>query len=203
MINTYRENRGMLAFIICCLLCLLVSAVQYETNILEDNNRYRVFGAAGLGLSTRTGVYSTYTVSSGEYIPQGVNVDDYRFGMPICDEEVRWNSMLRDEGTLKITVENSMEKESNLSVPLLYYKGYRAKNNSDGMVFDVYRGVNGMATITLPTNYKGEIAFHFVSPWYWHLAELTTMLTMLVLFLLAFQKRIRRLVDEIKKVKGE
>ena len=167
---------------------IVVSAVRYESNILEHNNRYRVYDAAGLGLHTCYGIYSTFIVCGGEYIPQEVfDLGEYRYEQPDCEADVTWQEMERKGASLCIAVENGSTIEKDFSVPLMYYKGYQAKSMEDGTSLDVFSGNNGMATVSLSAGYKGRIRFEFASPWYWHLAEIITLLTGIYLLLVMFR----------------
>ena len=84
--------------------------------------------------------------------------------------------MERDGASLRIIAANQGKEEARLAVPILYYKGYQAKDTQSGEKMEVYSGHNGMGTIILPAGYEGQVTVKFISPWYWRISEFITLL---------------------------
>jgi len=68
-----------------------------------------------------------------------------------------------------------------VDVPLLFYKGYQARDTNSGESLMITQGENGKVRVTLPAGYAGAFSVSFVSPWYWRAAEIISLLCVLVL----------------------
>ena len=63
-----------------------------------------------------------------------------------------------------------------MELPILLYKGYHAYE-AEGRELAVQDGSNHLVRVAVPESYEGEISVQFESPWYWRLAELITVIT--------------------------
>ena len=69
-------------------------------------------------------------------------------------------------------------------MPLLYYKGYEAYDMETKERMEVFDGENHSVSVKIPEGYSGVIRTHFVSPWYWRVAEGISLLTVIGFILL-------------------
>ena len=99
---------------------------------------------------------------------------------------------------LKVMVKNTEDKKENFSVPFVYYKGYQAKDVVTQKNMKVFSGYNGMVTVELPPMYEGEIEVGFISPWYWRLSEMLSML--MWMFVLMCLLKDRMIMDEKRRM---
>jgi len=75
-------------------------------------------------------------------------------------------------------------EDGNVAVDLLYYKGYKAIDTDSGEELEVFSGRNGLVTVNVPVGYDGVIEIAFVSPWYWRLAEVISLVSAIGMVLL-------------------
>lgn len=80
-------------------------------------------------------------------------------------------------------------------LPLMNYKGYSVKSD-DGLITKEFLGEGDAAEVrlNLPVGYKGTVHVRFVSPWYWRLAEVISILTLvgIVVFEIIFSKKLMK-----------
>lgn len=88
--------------------------------------------------------------------------------------------MKKDQDTLQttITVVNT-GADGYAEIPVLYYKGYQAKDEATGELLPVVGGDNNVVRIEIPAGYKGTLYITFHSPWYWRAAEAISAVTIL------------------------
>ena len=78
---------------------------------------------------------------------------------------------------MDLKVQSIKDSESYVELPILYYKGYVAKDVDTGQRFEVVSGENSVVRVKLPANYSGTISVYFGSLWYWRVAEFISLLT--------------------------
>ena len=153
--------------------------------------RYKIYDAAGAGLFAGYGTYSTYFVYGGEYLPDGVDVLEYRWHNVYPEEGVTIASYQKEGTKVTMKVENSSEEEKAIGLPLLYYRGYEAEYNG-GNRMDTYSGENSMVTVKVPDHYSGMIVVNYYVPWYWRTSEMLSMISVLYIVLLIIKGRFQR-----------
>lgn len=62
------------------------------------------------------------------------------------------------------------------------YKGYQART-SQGQKLPLYRAADARVAVTVPAGYEGEVTVSFHEPWYWRVAELISLFTLVWLLL--------------------
>ena len=82
---------------------------------------------------------------------------------------------------MELTVQSVKDQESYVELPILYYKGYVAKDVDTGQRLEVESGENSVVRVLLPANYSGTIQVYFGSLWYWRVAEVISLLTLSVI----------------------
>lgn len=153
--------------------------------------RYKIYDAAGAGLFTGYGTYSTYFVYGGEYLPDNVDILEYRWHNVYPDEGVTITSYQKEGTKVTIEVENSSDEEKTIGLPLLYYRGYEAEYD-DGKRMDTYSGENSMVTVKVPGHYSDMIVVNYYVPWYWRAAEIFSMISVLYIVWLVIKGRFHR-----------
>ena len=91
---------------------------------------------------------------------------------------------------------NVSAEDGNVTVDLLYYKGYRAFDADTGEELAVYAGSNGLVTVNVPTGYDGIVEISFVSPWYWRMAEIISCISVVGMFVLYQRDKKRMLMQK-------
>lgn len=124
---------------------------------------------------------SMESIYTGEYLPHGFD------RILTCEQTEIETSDLGCEVVLdnrkdirfECTVNNQSGAEQYVQFPLLMYKGYRAKAASGYL--PVEYGDNFRVKITIPSGYNGRLVVDFVEPWYWRMAEVITLLSVVAL----------------------
>ena len=120
-------------------------------------------------------------ISGGEYIIQGTNEDDLHYKNETTGPDVSVTDYVKKSISVSMHAENTGAEESWVEVPLLHYKGYSAKD-FEGTKLETVKGNNNVVRVILPANYSGDISIKFVSPIYWRLGEVASLLTLIVIF---------------------
>ena len=82
---------------------------------------------------------------------------------------------------------NSSDSESYVILPLLLYKGYRATDQDTKQELRICPSANNEVMVVLPTGYKGALDVRFVSPFYWRIAELISLVVVLMISVFAWK----------------
>lgn len=187
---------------------LVISAGHIMTAGYFHNTTFT--GSSGLfRLYDETAMGNSY-ISGGEYVLLGTDTGKLTYKGPVCTEKIYLNSYEKkgcyvridcDCGhgeTVKIKTpeyEGYVDKGQYIELPLLYYKGYRAKE-SGGEILPVVCGENNVVRVLVPSGFQGIIEVDFKGFWYWRAAEVISLGTFCLLFLPALLKFCRRRKEE-------
>lgn len=116
------------------------------------------------------GGIGTGYISGAEYLPVGTDPQNLTYRAPSAGQDVEMDGYDKRYLTVDFRCVNGSAKEGYVDVPMLYYKGYRARAE-DGKELDVCPGENNVVRVLLPGGFEGKVSVRFVSPWYWRLAE--------------------------------
>jgi len=154
------------------LLC--ISSIYLLNDTLYNRSFTRIYNSEGMG---------TGYISGAEYLPYGTDASLLTYRGPVAEENVEVEGY--EKGALRVDVScyNNSDREGFLELPLLYYKGYRAWDEETGEALTVYAGNNHAVSVAVPSGYHGVIRTEFVSPWYWRVAEVLSVVTFLFLVL--------------------
>ncbi len=95
------------------------------------------------------------------------------------DAGVVINSSSRRGYDFNIDVTNSSGEESSLLVPVWAYKGMRA--DCDDGALELSAGDNNVLSVSVPEGYSGNVHVYFGELWYWRLAEVVSVASLVVL----------------------
>lgn len=151
-------------------IVLTISSASYLiSTIISDNNSTFIVSNCDLSDSQLQG---------DEYIPVGVDVA----ALLSSNEPVAVNAILGDAdvtGKQYIVSIASVGKEGHISIPRIYYHGYRAKLNETGEWTRCYADEMGRVCCDVPEGYIGKISVSFYEPWYWRVSELLSLIVVL------------------------
>lgn len=169
----WKEQSGREAFRGWVLLFLVTALFfgAYQTNhLLMDRGFARVYNKEGMG--------TTY-ISNGEYLPYQADIEAMVCDLVVPGDGVVVESYEKGQHTLQtdVTISNSGD-DSYVELPLLYYRGYRARDRKTGEMLPVTAGDNSVVRVLVPQGYQGSLHVSFVSPWYWRTSEVLSLLTM-------------------------
>lgn len=183
-----RDEKGA-HFYKSAVLLILGIAVFFNTyqidNLLNTRGFARVYNKQSMG---------TIYVSNGEYLPYQADISLMQPDRIITGEDVRVESYEKGQYTLNTTVFVINEgEESYVELPLLYYKGYQARDTETGEKLRVSAGDNSVVRVTLPAGYAGELHVGFTEPWYWRLSEFVSlgMAVCVLVFILKKKKEVQ------------
>lgn len=148
-------------------ILLLVSALffhVYQTdNLLNNRGIARVYNRQSLG---------TIYVSNGEYLPYRADISLMHRDHVLGGEGVSVTDYEKASDTMHMEVSVINEgPESYVELPILYYRGYAAKDLNTGQSLRVQAGDNSVVRVMLPANYQGKFRVAFQEPVSWRVAE--------------------------------
>ncbi len=132
---------------------------------------------------TNTCQLDSETVGSGEYVLSGTNIW-YREINDNLLAEANTGTVtdIRRNGTGLILECSTSDTPHDILAPKYAYKGYRAYDR-DGNRLGITNGPNNLISLTLPAGYEGPVYIKYVEPRYWRLAEIISLITLIVLIL--------------------
>lgn len=137
-----------------------------------------------------------YANGVGEYLPLGAETFPSSSPNYFLGEGVNLKSYTKKDLEIKLEIENNAQTESYIEVPLLYYKGYVAVSESDHAYLPVCKSEKGHVQVVLPSGYNGQITVSFKEPWYWRMAEICSLLMLIILFV---YKVLKKRTSKIRK----
>ena len=147
-------------------LTILTSLLQLN-DFVHNTGFVKIYNAEGMGRGY---------IAGQEYLPYGTDASLLLYRDPIPGGGVEMEGYEQGPLTVEVSCSNPGMEEGTLNLPLLYYKGYRACDMTTGEALEVYAGKNNTVHVKVPAGYEGTIRTAFVSPWYWRLAELVSLI---------------------------
>ena len=154
---------------VVCTACIFAS---YQTSqILMNHGFARVYEKQGLG---------TMDVGNGEYLPYRTEIWQFMPNTIKSGEDVSVGKFEKEMDGLQLEFDViNRGEDSYVEVPLLYYKGYHAVDADTKEGLRTVAGDNNLVRVMLPEGYNGKIHVFFKGFWYWRVAELISVVTML------------------------
>jgi len=144
---------------------------MYQTNDILDarGGMVRLYSVEAMGHSAILG---------GEYLPLEASAckeyHDAWVSEGVIVEEYSKDNL---EVISKVSVlENSDDAMPWIELPMTYYKGYKAIDADTGEVLPIEYGTNGHVRVLLDKGYEGNIHVWYNGMWYWHIAEIISIL---------------------------
>lgn len=163
----HQEHRGWrIAFCgVMTGLTILTSLLQLD-DVVHNSGFVKIYNAEGMGRGY---------IAGQEYLPYGTDASQLLYRAPIPGGNVEMESYEQGPLSVEVSCSNPGGEDGTLNLPLLYYKGYRALDMDTGEKLAVYAGENNTVHVKVPAGYEGTIRTAFVSPWYWRLAEIVSL----------------------------
>lgn len=124
-----------------------------------------------------------------EYIPKGTDGTTFYTDTLQDGEGLAIQEYVRREGYVKVGCENARAQEISVDVPILYYKGYAARDVDTGGRLEVLPADNMRVRVIVPAGYRGAFEVKFEPPRHWRVCEIVSCLTVLCLLLYAGKYR--------------
>ena len=136
-------------------------------------------------------------------LPGGTDTSLLPYQEVIASEGLVVTEYQKDGLMLRLHCENVSEESGLLEVPLLYFKGYEAIDLETGKKLDLSYGTNNVLQIQVPYGYCGTLEVSFHDLWYWKVANVISLFTILGLLFLLFVKVRKNILPELKNTKME
>lgn len=152
------------------MLLFSLSAGHFMTDLLERGERIQVSSVTDM---------DSFVMSGEEYLPVNTVLDELTKEKLQISEGIEISDYQKNGTTIRLHVKNMAEKEGQLELPLLYYKGYQAEEiQKDGtrLPVEVQAGRNNVVSLRLEAGSEGDIAVEFREPWYWRAGEICSIL---------------------------
>ncbi len=162
-----KEKVGFVAAVIAGLaVCMVLS---YNDSLMNNTTSvYRIYSSESVEC-----VWDTF------YLPEGSTAGAYMStNGPVADADITIGNVVRNGLELDAEIANN-GTESVVKMPLVYYEGYQAVGRNSGKELQVMETEDKFVGIVIPANYADVVAVFFEGKWYWHMAEVFSLLTML------------------------
>ncbi len=149
----------------------IVFTGMYQADIaMKELDTYRLYNEEGMGFGY---------ISGAEYLIEGTDESllTFRGAQPGGNVSVRSYR----KGSLGAELNCRAEGDGGgyIDLPLLLYKGYQAYEKGTGRKLEICDGSNHVVRVVLPEGFDGDVQVRFVSPFYWRIGELISVLTVI------------------------
>lgn len=150
-----------------CVLTLLSSAYMLGDALVSGNKAY-VHSVEAMGTSVASGEeYLPYATVSSELVPDKVD----------CTDNLNCTDYSKSGLSVAVKCENNSSDMGILTLPLLYYEGYRCSDES----VELTMGWNNKIALTIPGEYSGQLEVSYKEPVYWKLSTIISVMIYIVL----------------------
>ncbi|MEE1239455.1 MAG: hypothetical protein UHO61_05980 [Acutalibacteraceae bacterium] len=130
--------------------------------------------------------YTDYNISSDYvmddfYLPVGTDRTLLTLTGPTStDKKLTVENWSEKNHRFEITCNNSSDEGKILQLPLINYKGYIAYDVNSKEKLEILNSENNTLNVKVPKHYSGTLKVEFSEPWYWRLAEIISLLTIII-----------------------
>lgn len=163
------------------LVVLSLVTGMYFSSLLLKSPFYRIYEENSFGNSY---------LSGREYLPEGTDESLLKAGKVTASEGVSYRDLKKNYVGTELYCENASGVNGYVELPLLYYRGYQARDMKTGNALMVSDGENHVVRVEVPEGYQGNIYTSFYSPWYWRAAEAVTLLSWCGFLIFCFKEYI-------------
>ena len=131
---------------------------------------------------------SISAVYNGQYLFEGMDEMHLDYSIVAQDAEnmeMTVNRVRRLE--YSVSVKNSLDTENSIEFPLIPYMGYHASSNNGELI--ITQGENQRMKVVIPPKFEGNIHIYYAEPWYWRVAEVVSLLTLILIIAYAIVKK--------------
>lgn len=135
-----------------------------------------------------------FNYMGGEYLPENCEYADKSITNPVLSDGVRMIQCDRSSNHFRICCLNESGQTGYIDAPLLYYRGYEAIDTETGMKLQVVKSKEAKVRILLPAGFDGEISLYYHEYWYWRIAELISLCTIVLIVVInaGYQRKQRK-----------
>lgn len=145
--------------------------MEYMDHVIRENGSTIVCDGTALN-SSASSIYG------GEYLYVGTDYEKAaNDGNVYSEAEI---SAIERSGN-RFMISCSTEKDTYLKIPLFYYPDYQCIDVDSKQKLPVIKGDNNELWVKVHAGYSGTLNIKFVEPWSWRIAEICSLLMLLVL----------------------
>ena len=156
----------------------LLATVYHVNNISYESMPCYIYDAENFG---------TIQVVNGEYLLDEVGeyALDLYYHMPIAEDGLEWWDYKKQGIQMELMLSNQTEKNLSIDMPVMGYKGYDIKvkdmlSLSEEIPYVSEEvGMHGDLKLIVPKGFSGKISVSYEGFWFFHVAELVSMLTII------------------------
>lgn len=124
--------------------------------------------------------FDTVDVASNqEYLFEDTSVADLMNLNIVAEEKVLIDNWIRQNGKILVMCKNISDEEQKITLPLLNYKEFYAKDIKTGERLEITNTQEHILQVVLPKEYAGELEVYYREPIYWRLTEMLSALSLL------------------------
>lgn len=174
------------AFILCTLLVATIQSIGMQCLIMNKSTVQNYYSTDGLQQEF------LYQVFQGEYMKVNANMKAMENNRQVLDEgNIIWEYE-RENNQFELLVQNNQKKTAEIVFPLQYYKGYSAVDKDTKEKFEVYENEESKVTVIIPGEYKGRVFVYYSAMWYWKVADIASLIGMVVVVILLYKSEVRK-----------
>ena len=154
----------------------LVASMYFMQECLENQSPIVLNTIKDLGVDTEK------TANGGKYMLTGTSYTDFteRF-TPRAYSGVLVKDFRKLGTSIMLSVQANDETDGYVLLPLVAYKGYRVASD-DGVIdsSNLFIGEHSVLEVDIPAGYSGTLHIDYQGMWYWRLAEVISLLSVIV-----------------------
>lgn len=173
----------------CAILITIMTAVYHVNSIVANYGAIYLYEEENMG---------THSVGNGEYVVEEALVSEIHFHDPIAETGVEWSDYRKEGTEIRIHLKNTTEEEHYIEFPLMGYQGYSIAivEGMEGPYITDELGKHGDLRIAVPGSYEGSIYISYTGFPMFRVAEVISMVGILVIMILALYRQIKRRRNE-------
>lgn len=154
-----------------CLGTVIVTTIISGMYMMYD----RLNSSKALYTYDATAFHNHGSGSLNEYLPSNADTDSLDVYEPLTTSNIIVEDYEKKYTNINLNVSEIDGKTGLITVPLLNYLGYSAKDKN-GNIIDIHSNDKDILSIIIPANYSGEISIKYTGMWFWHVAEIISLI---------------------------
>ncbi len=128
--------------------------------------------------------------SLNEYLPSETDQGLLNEYEPFLTQNLTMSEYEKNYTNVRFHIREGKNIPGKVRVPLLAYRGYEAIDES-GNHLELGKDENAVLEVMIPANYEGTVLIRYAGIWYWHVAEIISLCSILIFLVLAIKSRKR------------
>ncbi len=145
-----------------------------------------------------------FQIGTGEYLREGTNRANFSLSITskVNSERMSEVSVLSRRGSSMELHCVGTDEEGVVWLPMFNYKGYHA-TDGNGKEYPISDGYDNRIELSLPAGFEGSIFVEYREPWYWRVAELISLASVLGVWMISRRQGIARSVSAFAHFRKE